>query len=80
MSFERGFRRGCELFEQGLTLELITHRAEGEGALGRGMVAAVEAMSGWLDLARREAKAHGVSEPLTEELLRLARGVPHGGA
>jgi hypothetical protein len=76
--FERGWHHAIRLWKDGLTLESITHRADRESQersleYARGMVGAVDAMSGWLDVARREAKAHGVSEPITEALIRHAR-------
>jgi hypothetical protein len=77
-SFERGWLEAIRLWKSGVTFESITHRADrksesGAYAFSRGMVASVEAMNGWLDLARRDAKAHGMSSTTTEELIRIAK-------
>ena len=76
-SFERGWDKAIWLWKDGYTWELITHKADEESASGayeyaRGMVASVEAMSGWVDLARREAKAYGVPSPIVEALVARA--------
>jgi hypothetical protein len=75
-SFERGWNHAVDLWKSGLTWELITHKADEKAALGafeasRGMIAAVDAMSGWHDLATREAKAHGVDAAPLIERMRL---------
>lgn len=75
--FERGWAKAITLWKGGLTFESITHKADevstsGSYATARGMIAAVEAMNGWLDLARREAKAHGVDGRAIEALVAKA--------
>jgi hypothetical protein len=75
-SFERGWALAVALWKSGLTWELITHKADEKAASGafassRGMIAAVDAMSGWHDLALREAKAHGVDASGLIERMRL---------
>lgn len=77
-SFERGWSSALALWKSGLTLGLITRRADKRAAesafeFSRGMVAAVEALGGWLDVARREAKAHAIPESTVERLIDLAR-------
>lgn len=72
--FERGFREAIRMWRAGITWESITHLAESEAPyVARGMVAAVEAMSGWLSLAEREAKAHGVPPATIDTLIQEAR-------
>lgn len=76
--FERGWIRAIELWKGGMTWEMITHKADQESAhrsleYARGMVASVEAMRGWLDLARREAKAHGIPSAVTDRLIERSQ-------
>ena len=80
-NFERGFKAAVNFWRAGMTLESITYRASrmyvDQGfETSRGMIAAVDAMSGWLDLARREAKWNGISDIETERLIDLARVLP----
>ena len=79
-SFERGWIKAIGLFKSGLTLALITHKADKEWQsqafdYSRGMVASVEAMDGRLEVARREARAHGVPDRTMEMLISHARAV-----
>lgn len=70
-SFTRGFRAAVKLWNGGLTWETISYREDYDAsAYGRGMYAAVEAMSGWLDLAEREARAWGFSRESAARLVR----------
>lgn len=55
---------------RGIPVEITTHTV---GLFGRGMVAAVEAMSGWLDVAEKAAKTNGCSLERITELMRRAR-------
>jgi hypothetical protein len=74
VSFSDGFGFAVRLFRAGETWELISHHPNYDHTpAGRGMFAAVEAMSGWLDVARRVAKAHGEAEASIERLIELAR-------
>jgi hypothetical protein len=78
MNFEHGWDKAINLWRSGFTWGSITHKADAENASGaheysRGMVASVEAMSGWLDLARREAKAYGVAPAIVEALIAHAQ-------
>lgn len=62
MPFELGWDEAIRLWRAGVTWESISHVAEREWQLGahefsRGMTAGVNVMSGWIDMARREAKA-----------------------
>jgi hypothetical protein len=74
-SFAAGWIDALSSFESGQTWEWITHVADDKSpTFGRGMVAGVDAMSGWLDIARRAAKAHGIAEEQVEYLIRKTRG------
>jgi hypothetical protein len=71
--FERGWMKAIKLWKDGVTWESITHKADQEVAdVGRGMVASVDAMSGWLDKARREAKSHGIPANTIDDLIARA--------
>ena len=72
--FTRGFQFALRLWKDGLTLESISNRREyDETAYGRGMYAAVETLSGWLDTAEREARMWGFSREAAQRL--VASGV-----
>lgn len=72
--FENGFHHAIALWRSGLTWAAISHRPEYDTTMfGRGMYAAIEAMSGWLDVAEREARAWGVAPDVTERLIATAR-------
>ena len=73
--FAKGFRAALRLNRDGLTFEAISHRPEYDGqAYGRGMYAAVEAFSGWLDLAEREARSWGFTRETARQLIAEAVG------
>ena len=66
--FTHGFREGCALWRAGWTAELISHDADASPH-GRGRYAASEALMGWLDIAEREARAHGLTQEAAERLV-----------
>lgn len=74
--FEQGFDAAVKLWNDGQTIELITHdKRYDASAFGRGMYAAVEAISGAYDSAEREAIAWGFSR---EEAYALAHSIDTG--
>jgi hypothetical protein len=77
-SFERGWDAAIALWKDGITWEAITHYADRKDVeqayeYARGMRASVEAMSGWLDSARRAAKADAISTTTIEALIIRAQ-------
>jgi hypothetical protein len=72
--FEHGFRRAIALWKSGDTWEMISARGDYTTVEnGGGMLAAIDAMSGWLDEARSKAKTFGVSAAVTEALIDEAK-------
>lgn len=76
--FKDGFRRGLALWGDGLTAELISHRAgakraEGAEVFAQGMTAASEALMGWAGIAERSCRLAGLSREETELLREEAR-------
>ena len=55
-AFHAGLRDAIKMWNAGMTTEGIQEHA-GACATGRGMLAACEALLGWLDVAEREARA-----------------------
>lgn len=71
--FERGFAHAVRMYNSKKSLESITHDKRYDAtAFGRGMFAAVEAISGSYNIAEREARAWGYS---SEEAKTLAYSV-----
>ena len=72
--FEMGFHFALQLRRWGMTWESISHHENYDAsAYGRGMFAAVEAMSGWVDVAEREARAWGFSREAAAALVNTAK-------
>lgn len=70
--FELGFYEAIRLWRDGYTWELILNQPECDASpRGRGMWSGVQAMSGCVQSAEREARAHGFSRETAEELCAL---------
>lgn len=77
-AFAEGFDYVLRDFADGITVEASFDLATTPGnrrprAFLDGANAAMHAVLGWLDCARRFAKAHGVTERATDELVERAR-------
>jgi len=72
-NFEAGFAFAIQLWRFGMTWEAISHHEHYDAsAYGRGMYAAVEAMSGWVNVAEREARAFGFDHDAARALVAQA--------
>lgn len=68
--FRFGFDRALACWRSGCTVESITHAAQSGSPKDRGVIAACEMLLGWLDVAEREARAHGMTR---DEAARFVR-------
>jgi hypothetical protein len=71
--FIAGFDHALDLWRAGTTPEVMSHLPEYSGPCGRGMFAVCEGLNGWLEVARREARAHGVGSEVIERLIERVR-------
>lgn len=56
-----GFDRAIACWKSGCTVESISHTASSSSPKDRGVIAACDAIMGWLDCAEREMRAHGAT-------------------
>lgn len=69
--FQDGMAKALALWKAGQTWECISHHERYDvSPFGRGMYAAVEAMSGERDCATREAFLHGFTRDEADRLVR----------
>lgn len=76
-NFALGWDSAIALWKDGLPVEEIAYRAdfvtvEHADEFARGMRACVEAMSGWVDAARRAAKAESIPSATIDALVARA--------